>query len=85
MPTWTCWTAWCSGHACLIWVLCRADFKKQLGRLNRELLFGYLDLLDCLVQRPSAYARAVENVGVGARNMAYLLNALRAHQVITYY
>jgi hypothetical protein len=58
----------------------RADFRGQLARLNRELLFAYLDLVDCLVERPSAYARAVENVGLLARNMAYLLNALRAHQ-----
>ena len=57
-----------------------ADFRGQLARLNRELLFAYLDLVDCLVERPSAYARAIESVGLLARNMAYLLNALRAHQ-----
>ncbi|BDA46552.1 probable mediator of RNA polymerase II transcription subunit 7 at N-terminal half [Coccomyxa sp. Obi] len=57
----------------------RLDFKAELRRLNRELLFTFLDLLDCLVQRPSAYARAVENVGLIARNMSYLLNALRMH------
>ena len=56
------------------------DFKAELRRLNRELLFTFLDLLDCLVQRPSAYARAVENVGLIARNMSYLLNALRSEQ-----
>ncbi len=58
-----------------------ADFRAELGRLNRELLFAYLDLVDCLVDHPSAYARAVETVGVLARNLTYLLNALRAHQV----
>jgi hypothetical protein len=57
------------------------DFKGELRRQNRELLFAYLDLLDRLVERPSAYARCVENIGVVARNMHYLLNALRAHQV----
>ena len=59
-----------------------ADFRAELGRLNRELLFAYLDLVDCLVDQPSAYARAVETVGVLARNLTYLLNALRSHQVI---
>ncbi|CAL8471160.1 g10702 [Coccomyxa elongata] len=58
----------------------RLDFKGELRCLNRELLFTFLDLLDCLVQRPSAYARAVENVGLIARNMSYLLNALRSEQ-----
>jgi len=61
-----------------------ADFKGELTRLNRELLFVFLDLLDCLVQRPSAYARAAENVGVVARNMSYLLNALRSEQVLSF-
>ncbi|EIE19519.1 MED7-domain-containing protein [Coccomyxa subellipsoidea C-169] len=56
------------------------DFKGELRRLNKELLFTFLDLLDCLVQRPSAYARAVENVGLIARNMSYILNALRSEQ-----
>ena len=59
-----------------------ADFRAELGRLNRELLFAYLDLVDCLVDHPGAYARAVETVGVLARNLTYLLNALRSHQVI---
>ncbi|KAK9918763.1 hypothetical protein WJX75_006706 [Coccomyxa subellipsoidea] len=56
------------------------DFKGELRRLNRELLYTFLDLLDCLVQRPSTYARAVENVGLVARNMSYILNALRSEQ-----
>ena len=33
------------------------------------------------MDQPSAYARAVETVGVLARNLTYLLNALRSHQV----
>lgn len=37
--------------------------------------------MNTLVERPSAYARSMENVGVVARNMHYLLNALRGHQV----
>ena len=59
----------------------RADFRTELRKLNKELLFCFLDLVNTLVERPSAYARAVENVGLVARNMHYLLNALRGHQV----
>ena len=58
-----------------------ADFRTELCSLNKELLFCFLDLMNTLVERPSAYARSVENVGVVARNMHYLLNALRGHQV----
>jgi len=57
-----------------------ADFGKELGRLNREALFGLLELVDTLVDRPSAYARLAENLGLVLRNAAYLLNLLRAHQ-----
>ncbi|CAK0785716.1 hypothetical protein CVIRNUC_008927 [Coccomyxa viridis] len=56
------------------------DFRKELVKLNKELLFCYLDLIDTLIERPSAYARSVEHVGVVARNMQYLLNTLRGHQ-----
>ena len=58
-----------------------AEFRAELRKLNRELLFCFLDLINTLVERPSAYARSVENVGLVARNMHYLLNALRGHQV----
>ena len=57
-----------------------AAFGKELGRLNREALFGLLELVDTLVDRPSAYARLAENLGLVLRNAAYLLNLLRAHQ-----
>ncbi|KAK9821425.1 hypothetical protein WJX81_003367 [Elliptochloris bilobata] len=56
------------------------DFRKELGRLNREALFGLLELVDALVDRPSAYARLAENIGLTLRNANYLLNLLRAHQ-----
>ncbi|CAL5228168.1 g11249 [Coccomyxa viridis] len=56
------------------------DFRTELRKLNKELLFCFLDLINTLVERPSAYARSVENVGLVARNMHYLLNALRGHQ-----
>jgi len=36
--------------------------------------------VDTLVDRPSAYARLAENLGLVLRNAAYLLNLLRAHQ-----
>lgn len=58
-----------------------ADFRKELGRLSREALFGLLELVDALVERPSAYARLVENIGLALRNANFLLNLLRAHQV----
>ena len=60
---------------------CSADFRKELGRLSREALFGLLELVDALVERPSAYARLVENIGLALRNANFLLNLLRAHQV----
>ena len=56
------------------------DFRKELSRLNREALFGLLELVDTLVDRPSAYARLAENIGLVLRNANYLLNLLRAHQ-----
>ncbi|KAK9806166.1 hypothetical protein WJX72_003807 [[Myrmecia] bisecta] len=56
------------------------DFKGHLLKLNKELLFNFLELLDTLVDRPSAYARQVENLGLIMRNMHYLLNIMRSHQ-----
>ena len=56
-------------------------YRDELLRLNRELLFNFLELQDTLAERPSAYARAVENVGLIVRNMHYLLRALRFQQV----
>ncbi|XP_057858328.1 mediator of RNA polymerase II transcription subunit 7a isoform X1 [Cryptomeria japonica] len=56
------------------------DFKKELKVLNRELLLQVLELADVLVERPSQYARRVEDIGLIFKNMYHLLNSLRPHQ-----
>ncbi|BBN13128.1 mediator of RNA polymerase II transcription subunit 7 [Marchantia polymorpha subsp. ruderalis] len=56
------------------------DYKKELRSLNRELSFQFLELSDVLVERPSQYARRVEDMGLILRNMHHLLNSLRPHQ-----
>ncbi|KAL3677773.1 hypothetical protein R1sor_020729 [Riccia sorocarpa] len=56
------------------------DYKKELRLLNRELSFQFLELSDVLVERPSQYARRVEDMGLILRNMHHLLNSLRPHQ-----
>lgn len=61
--------------------LCSSDFKAALLQLNRELLFQYLELVDALIDRPSSYAREVEAISTIIRNMHFLLNHLRSHQV----
>ncbi|GBG64796.1 hypothetical protein CBR_g46752 [Chara braunii] len=59
------------------------DFKKELKALNRELLFNFLELADVLVDRPSQYARRIEDIGLIFRNIHHLLNGLRPHQART--
>jgi mediator of RNA polymerase II transcription subunit 7 len=56
------------------------DYKKELRSLNRELCLQFLELADVLVERPSQYARRVEDMGLILRNMHHLLNSLRPHQ-----
>ena len=56
------------------------DYRAALLQLVDELVFGYVELLDCVARRPAAGARAVEAVGTAARNASYLLNALRPRQ-----
>ncbi|KAJ7527984.1 hypothetical protein O6H91_16G079500 [Diphasiastrum complanatum] len=56
------------------------DYKKELKALNRELLLQVLELIDVLVERPSQYARRVEDVALIFRNLHHLLNSLRPHQ-----
>lgn len=56
------------------------DAKTQLLGLHRELTVNFLELLEVLVERPSAYARQVENVGLVLRNMMHLANGLRPVQ-----
>ncbi|EFJ24409.1 hypothetical protein SELMODRAFT_174496 [Selaginella moellendorffii] len=56
------------------------DYKKELKALNRELVLQMMELADVLVERPSQYARRVEDMGLILRNMHHLLNSLRPHQ-----
>jgi mediator of RNA polymerase II transcription subunit 7 len=58
-----------------------ADFKAELRRCNREILFGFIELLGALTERPSAYARQLEAVGIALRNQLHLCNLLLPHQV----
>ncbi|XP_010909698.2 mediator of RNA polymerase II transcription subunit 7a [Elaeis guineensis] len=56
------------------------DFKKELQSLNRELQLHILELADVLVERPSQYARRVEDISLIFKNLHHLLNSLRPHQ-----
>ncbi|XP_072996066.1 mediator of RNA polymerase II transcription subunit 7a-like isoform X2 [Typha latifolia] len=56
------------------------DFKKELKSLNRELQLHILELADILVERPSQYARRVEDISLIFKNMHHLLNSMRPHQ-----
>ncbi|XP_077218546.1 mediator of RNA polymerase II transcription subunit 7a-like [Tasmannia lanceolata] len=56
------------------------DFKKELRSLNKELQLHILELADVLVERPSQYARRVEDISLIFRNLHHLLNSLRPHQ-----
>ena len=58
-----------------------ADFREELRRLNRELLFAFVGMLGAVAEAPSQSARSVELVGALARNLQHLLNMLRPHQV----
>ncbi|KAJ1285837.1 hypothetical protein BS78_03G308500 [Paspalum vaginatum] len=57
-----------------------SDFKKELRTLNRELQLHILELADILVERPSQYARRVEDITIIFKNLHHLLNSLRPHQ-----
>nr|XP_027088112.1 mediator of RNA polymerase II transcription subunit 7b-like isoform X2 [Coffea arabica] len=57
------------------------DFKKELRALNRELQLHILELADILIERPSQYARRVEDISLIFKNLHHLLNSLRPHQL----
>ncbi|PPD90573.1 hypothetical protein GOBAR_DD12501 [Gossypium barbadense] len=59
-------------------------FKKELRSLNRELQLHILELADVLVERPSQYARQVEEISLIFKNLHHLLNSLRPHQNFRY-
>ncbi|CAL0327982.1 unnamed protein product [Lupinus luteus] len=56
------------------------DFKKELKSLNRDLQLHILELADILIERPSQYARRIEEISTVFKNLHHLLNALRPHQ-----
>ncbi|CAN6232695.1 unnamed protein product [Urochloa humidicola] len=56
------------------------DFKEELRTLNRELQLHILELADIFVERPSQYARRVEDISIIFHNLHHLLNSLRPHQ-----
>ncbi|OIW01253.1 hypothetical protein TanjilG_10414 [Lupinus angustifolius] len=56
------------------------DYKKELRSLVGELLLHLLELADILIQRPSQFARRVEEISTVYKNMHHLLNSLRPHQ-----
>ncbi|KAK7255864.1 hypothetical protein RIF29_29289 [Crotalaria pallida] len=56
------------------------DFKKELKSLNGELMLHILELTDILIQRPSQFARRVEDISTVFKNMHHLLNLMRPHQ-----
>ena len=59
------------------------DIKAELIKLNKGLLFLFLELLTVLVQQPSGYSSALTPVMVTLHNMMHLLNLARHHQVRT--
>lgn len=61
--------------------LASPDIKAELAKLNKGLLFLFLELLTVLVQQSSAYSSAVSPVLVALHNMMHLINMARHHQV----
>ncbi|KAI3810652.1 hypothetical protein L1987_20274 [Smallanthus sonchifolius] len=57
------------------------DFKKELRSLNKDLQLHILEIADVLIERPSQYARRVEDISLIFQNLHHLLNSLRPHQV----
>ena len=55
--------------------------KDNLLKMNTELLFNLMELLDMLSYRPSQWPAQAEAVGRLMRQMHYLLNVMRRHQV----
>ncbi|KAL4855360.1 putative anion transporter 6 [Chlorella vulgaris] len=56
------------------------DYKQQLLALHRELAANLLELLSVLVDKPSMWARQVENTSAVLRNMQHLCNLIRPVQ-----
>lgn len=58
----------------------KLDVKSELRSLSTELGLMLLELIDTCVQRPSQYARRVEDISLLLKNIHHLLNSLRPHQ-----
>lgn len=58
-----------------------ADVKQELLKLNKGLLFIYIDLLHILVHNPSQYADMVTVAITCLQNMQHLISRLRPEQV----
>uniref|UniRef100_U5GBU4 Mediator of RNA polymerase II transcription subunit 7 n=1 Tax=Populus trichocarpa TaxID=3694 RepID=U5GBU4_POPTR len=52
------------------------NYTKELRSFNRELQLHILDL----AERPSQYARKVEDISLIFKNLHHFLNSLRPHQ-----
>eukprot|EP01112_Ceratiomyxa_fruticulosa_P008538 TRINITY_DN2215_c0_g1_i4.p1 TRINITY_DN2215_c0_g1~~TRINITY_DN2215_c0_g1_i4.p1 ORF type:complete len:251 (-),score=55.05 TRINITY_DN2215_c0_g1_i4:456-1208(-) len=53
---------------------------EELKKLNRSILFTYLELLDVLINNPEHYKTKVEHLELLFVNMHHLMNGYRPHQ-----
>jgi hypothetical protein len=60
---------------------CTADIKGELLRLNRGVLFMFLELLQVLVAQPSQYSSSLSEIMGSLFNMNHLINMARPLQV----
>ena len=60
-----------------------ADFKGELLKLNKELLFAFLESLNTVVTAPSQWTEAFKDVNRVLAEMHHMLNTLRTYQVRT--
>ncbi len=58
-----------------------SDIKQELLHMNKELLFSFQELLSVLSDQPSSSPKRIADIGALLRQMHYLLNMLRPHQV----
>lgn len=56
------------------------DHIEELKKLNKSLLYKFLELIDFLIYSPQDYKKKVEDVELLFVNMYHLLNCYRPHQ-----
>ncbi|KAL6067462.1 Mediator of RNA polymerase II transcription subunit 7 [Balamuthia mandrillaris] len=56
------------------------NHTQELKKMNRSLLFNFLELVDLLTKNPPAFREKVEDVELLFVNMHHLLNSYRPHQ-----